>query len=63
MIALVVGLVLGMIIALVRAAFKSRVRQMRTLRPGVAVAPVVPEYLSRQGGVLLSEAQVRPAKG
>ncbi|MFV7438097.1 Wzz/FepE/Etk N-terminal domain-containing protein [Pseudomonas vlassakiae] len=55
-IALVVGLALGVIIALVRAAFKSRVRQMRTLRLGDAVAPVLPEGISRQGGVVLSEA-------
>jgi len=61
-IALVVGLVLGTIIVLVRAAFKSRVRQMRTLRLGDAVAPVLPEDLSRQSGGLFSEAQVRPSK-
>ncbi|WP_237772740.1 Wzz/FepE/Etk N-terminal domain-containing protein [Pseudomonas putida] len=62
-IATVVGLLLGVIIAVLRAAFKSHVRQMRTLRLGDAVAPVLPEDLSRQGGVLLSEAQFRSSNG
>ncbi|WP_256249023.1 Wzz/FepE/Etk N-terminal domain-containing protein [Pseudomonas sp. NBRC 111124] len=62
-IALIGGLLLGMVIALVRASFKSHMRQMRTLRLGDAVAPVLPKDLSRQGGTLLSEAQSRPSNG
>lgn len=61
-VASVVGLLLGVIIALVRAAFKSHVRQMRTIRLDDANT-VLSDDLSRQGGVLLSEAQTRPLKG
>ncbi|PLU85966.1 MULTISPECIES: Wzz/FepE/Etk N-terminal domain-containing protein [Pseudomonas] len=62
MFAFVCGLLLGAIIALVRAAFKNNLRRMRTAEVGGAVAVVLPEDLSRQVNVLLPEAQIGAAK-
>jgi LPS O-antigen subunit length determinant protein (WzzB/FepE family) len=62
MFAFVCGLLLGVIIALVRAAFKNNLRRMRTAEVGGAVAVVLPEDLSRQVNVLLPEAQIGAAK-
>lgn len=56
------GILLGVLIALMRAAFKSHLRRMRVLEIGGVVASVVPADLSRQVGVLSPEVQIRAGK-
>lgn len=59
MFSLVGGLLLGIIISLVRIAFKDQRRRMQGGEIGVGRASILPVDLSRQAGVLLSDSQVK----
>jgi len=57
-----VGVMLGIVMALVRAAYKTNLRRMRTVEVAGTVSNVLPEELSRQVNVLLPETQLSAAK-
>ncbi len=62
MLAFIGGLLLGVLIALTRVAFKNHLRRIRTLEVGDVVASVLPEDHARKVNVLLPEVQVRAGK-
>ncbi|WP_256250538.1 Wzz/FepE/Etk N-terminal domain-containing protein [Pseudomonas sp. NBRC 111123] len=62
MAATIAGLLLGVVAALVRTAFKKHLRRLQVVEVRGGVAPVLPENLSRQVNVVSPEVQVKVAR-